>query len=254
MSLTDKQNARGGTNTMFSRLRKRVTYTNVAMTLALVFAMTGGAFAASKFVITSTKQIKPSVLKQLQGKTGKTGAAGANGAPGANGAQGPAGANGKDGAPGLEGKQGPEGKEGKAGTNGKTGFTKTLPSGETETGSWYAESSSSASKAVRFAISFAIPLEAPLSVNQAHKVTVQEAKENKLPKGCTGTPEAPGAEAGNLCIFEGGEGGAFTSATGNVLQPGAEGAGGVGVTGALVTNEASAEGEIYFGTWAVTAP
>ena len=44
---------------MFSRIRKRLTYANVVMTFVLVFAMTGGAYAASKYVITSTKQIKP---------------------------------------------------------------------------------------------------------------------------------------------------------------------------------------------------
>lgn len=52
---------------MLLRVRKRLTYANVAMTLALVFAMSGGAYAAKKYVISSTKQIKPSVLKQLQG-------------------------------------------------------------------------------------------------------------------------------------------------------------------------------------------
>ena len=31
---------------MFSMIRKRLTFANVAMTLALVFAMTGGAYAA----------------------------------------------------------------------------------------------------------------------------------------------------------------------------------------------------------------
>ncbi len=46
---------------MFSMIRKRLTYANVAMTLALVFAMTGGAYAAKKYMITSKKQIKPSV-------------------------------------------------------------------------------------------------------------------------------------------------------------------------------------------------
>ena len=44
-------------------MRGRLSYANVAMTLALVFAMSGGAYAASKYVITSTKQISPKVLK-----------------------------------------------------------------------------------------------------------------------------------------------------------------------------------------------
>jgi len=91
---------------MFSAIRKRFTYANVAMTLALVFAMTGGAYAAKHYLITSTKQISPKVLRQLKGKTGKTGVAGANGANGTNGAQGAAGANGKDGANGANGKDG----------------------------------------------------------------------------------------------------------------------------------------------------
>jgi hypothetical protein len=44
---------------MFSRIRKHFTYTNVAMTDVLVSVMSGGAYAASKYVITSTKQISP---------------------------------------------------------------------------------------------------------------------------------------------------------------------------------------------------
>src|ERR1700684_1973377 len=73
---------------MLSALRSRVTYANVTATLALLFAMTGGAYAAKAYLITSTKQIKPSVLKSLQGKAG---AKGANGAPGATGPAGPGG-------------------------------------------------------------------------------------------------------------------------------------------------------------------
>jgi hypothetical protein len=38
---------------------------DVSVSLALVFAMTGGAYAARKIIITSTKQISPKVLKKL---------------------------------------------------------------------------------------------------------------------------------------------------------------------------------------------
>ena len=104
---------------MFSALRKRirVSPTTVIATLALVFAMTGGAYAAKKYLITSTKQISPSVLKALQGKAG---AAGANGAQGAAGAQGPAGPQGAAGA-GTPGKEGAPGTPGAKGTTGATG-------------------------------------------------------------------------------------------------------------------------------------
>jgi hypothetical protein len=78
-------------------LKQRLTYANVAATLALVFSMTGGALAANHYLITSTKQISPKVVKALKGKAGP---AGKDGLPG------------KDGAPGKEGSAGKEGKEG----------------------------------------------------------------------------------------------------------------------------------------------
>jgi hypothetical protein len=99
---------------MFSRIRRRFTFANVAMTLALVFAMSGGAYAAKHYLITSTKQISPKVLRQLKGTNGRNGTNGVNGT------------NGKDGAVGAKGDAGPqgvEGKEGKAGLTGATGAT-----------------------------------------------------------------------------------------------------------------------------------
>jgi hypothetical protein len=42
--------------------KRRLSYANVAMTVAVVFAMSGGAFAARKYVIISSKQISPKVL------------------------------------------------------------------------------------------------------------------------------------------------------------------------------------------------
>ena len=55
-------------------MRKHLTYANVAATLALVFAMSGGALAAKHYLINSTKQINPKVLKKLRGAKGTTGA------------------------------------------------------------------------------------------------------------------------------------------------------------------------------------
>ena len=72
-------------------LRRHLDYTNVVATLALLFAMSGGALAAKHYLINSTKDIKPSVLKKLQGKVGKTGNPGAPGVPGAQGPGGPTG-------------------------------------------------------------------------------------------------------------------------------------------------------------------
>jgi hypothetical protein len=94
--------------------------TTVIATLALVFAMTGGAYAAKKYLITSTKQISPSVLKALQGKAGP---AGANGAAGVQGPAGAVGAKGENGAAGSAGPQGPAGPVGPAGSAGAQGVT-----------------------------------------------------------------------------------------------------------------------------------
>ncbi|MHB8240434.1 MAG: hypothetical protein ACYDHN_00430 [Solirubrobacteraceae bacterium] len=46
-------------------MRKRLTYANVTATLALVFSMSGGALAASHYLIRSTKQISPKVLRSF---------------------------------------------------------------------------------------------------------------------------------------------------------------------------------------------
>jgi hypothetical protein len=44
---------------MLSAIRRRMSYANVLASLALFFAMTGGAYGASHYLITSTRQIKP---------------------------------------------------------------------------------------------------------------------------------------------------------------------------------------------------
>jgi hypothetical protein len=78
-------------------MRKRITYANVAATLALVFSMTGGALAAKHYLINSTRQINPKVLKHLHGKPGPRGTQGAQGTQGIQGAAGPTGPEGQSG-------------------------------------------------------------------------------------------------------------------------------------------------------------
>jgi hypothetical protein len=105
---------------MLSHLRRRLTYANVVATLALLFAMAGGAVAANHYLITSTKQISPSVLKTLKG-TGLQGTKGTPGAPGTGGATGPAGPPGANGTPGTPGTPGENGEKGDKGERGEQG-------------------------------------------------------------------------------------------------------------------------------------
>jgi Collagen triple helix repeat (20 copies) len=193
---------------MFSGIRRRVTYANVAVTLALVFAMSGGAYAAGRYVITSTKQIKPSVLKQLQGKSAPAGAQGAIGPAGPGGDPGPAGPAGKE---GPQGKEGPAGPAGAKGENGTTGFTEALPSGKTLKGDWSMDASvASLSGQGDFpltSVSFGIPLAeavVPHYINQNGKETIAKGEgevEEVVSAQCSGSAAEPEADAGNLCVY-----------------------------------------------------
>jgi hypothetical protein len=100
-----------------NRLSRHLTYANVVATLALVFAMSGGALAAKHYVINSTKQLNPKVLKALRGKNGSRGAKGATGAAGLAG---PIGAKGAIGSTGGAGPIGSTGATGPAGPAGPT--------------------------------------------------------------------------------------------------------------------------------------
>jgi len=243
-----------------SSIRGRFTYSNVVATMALVFAMSGGALAASKFLITSTKQIKPSVLASLKGKAGASGAAGAQGSAGAAGPAGGVGPAGPGGAPGTNGEPGPEGKAGKNGTNGAAGkegspWTDkgTLPAGSTETGVWttgFVPAGTTGLLAT--AISFPIPLAAPITASNAH---VFEG--TSFPSGCSGTVVSENvtelkAASGNLCVWI--RGGAVKEKQLFLEAPELGGVAGAGTHGTVLTSsfiEFKQEAEAQ-GTWAVT--
>jgi hypothetical protein len=267
---------------MFSMIRKRmhVSPATAIATLALVFAMTGGAYAAKRYLITSTKQISPKVLKSLKGANGKNGATGPAGSAGPAGAAGPKGENGAAGSPGAKGETGAAGTNGTNGTNGETGFTKTLPSKATETGVW--AFTGDTPTVLLGPVSFSIPLKEPLGESQVHYITseglelveARHAEYEEIPSTvCLGTVEAPTAVPGNLCVYA-------YDVIGTAKVPLYKGAGittgeeaarvhidiptgsliggvpqGAGTAGAMVhaVGEPTSIGSAGYGTWAVTA-
>lgn len=146
---------------MLSFIRGRLTVANGVLVIILVLAMSGGAYAASKVLITSIKEISPKVVKQLKGERGPTGERGAEGPEGKVGEKGALGPEGKAGqsvaikefmgklascaaggvefvvdgskgfaCDGAEGKQGPAGNEGPAGKVGESVVTKEQATGK----------------------------------------------------------------------------------------------------------------------------
>ncbi len=276
---------------MLSAIRSRITYVNVVATLVLVFAMTGGALAAKKYLITSTKQISPSVLKSLQGKAGVAGAPGAAGVQGAQGPAGPGGPAGSGGAKGETGAAGKEGKEGKPGTPGAKGSPwtagGTLPSKATETGVWSfgRVPDGTPTTFYRVPVSFSIPLSGGLSgvgcetveptpqphvaetcqvhyINEDGKEAIKPGEElgsfeQVASVACTGSVSSPTATPGNLCIYTaklvgiGPDNTAFSSSIRSAGDP--EEGTGTASAGAYIRFDAAEEGAQGFGTWAVTA-
>jgi len=266
----------------------RITPSTVIATLALLFAMTGGAYAANKYLITSTKQIKPSVLKQLTGKAGPAGPAGAAGAgtagaagpAGPGGPQGPAGPGGAPGSPGasvtssefagvkekckeggsefnISGSKtfacnGLKGKEGPEGTFGGTN----LPHAKTLRGVWgaggFAEAGfpAAGTGASEAAVSFALPVSPSPFPSQVEYI----APGGPLPEVngkqvCTGSESEPGAAEGYLCVFANTQ--ENISGHPAVLNPAGPGT----AYGFVVQGLSSAKGFMEMeGTWAVTAP
>ncbi len=89
-------------------MKRPAPATGIALA-ALFFSLGGVGLAAERYVITSTSQIKPSVVKQLRGASGRNGSNGTNGATGPTGPSGLAGSGGPLGATGATGAAGTTG-------------------------------------------------------------------------------------------------------------------------------------------------
>jgi len=214
---------------MFSMIKRYFSFTGLIATLALVFAMTGGAIAAKKYLITSTNQISPSVLKKLKGAAGPAGPAGLTGVVGAKGATGATGVAGSPGSPGAPGAPGSPWTAGG-----------TLPAGETETGTWGYVLAKEEEETVD--ISFTIPLKAALPEANVHIIKVAGEEENV----CPGSSTEPEAEPGNLCLY-------VNSPPGLTGTPTIPSFLVSRVSGAVIVVSAGEEPSIGLGTWAVTA-
>jgi hypothetical protein len=226
---------------MFERFHKHVgTAGLVVAIVALIAALGGGAYAATGGNSgTSGTKATASAKQGKPGKPGKAGPAGPAGAAGPAGPQGPAGAKGDTGAAGANGTSGTDGTNGVSVTtsaatsvecpsggikvasasptvevcNGTTGFTETLPSQKTETGTWATGWGGNETLQQFVSIPFTLPVEPSPELTFAWmtegpsptvfegeelKELLEEAAEN----GCPGFDEGvPLADPGHLCVY-----------------------------------------------------
>jgi hypothetical protein len=255
---------------MFSRLRRHFgTAGLVVSVIALVAALAGGAYAASGGLTGKQKKEVKAIAKSFQG----TGPAGPQGAPGSPGAKGDPGTKGTDGTDGqsvttaaASGGECPSGgikvTSASGNTkvcNGQTGFTETLPSGKTETGSWSFGTTPGAG-AFYVPVTLAIPLAAPLAgeshvhfINEAGKEVVGGGLTEQTSTECLGTAAAPTATPGSLCIYTALQS-EFKATSAEIYGSGTAAEVGVSTSGAVMTLAAAGTGALGFGTFAMTAP
>jgi hypothetical protein len=153
--------------------------------------------------------------------------------------------------PGPQGPAGPRGEKGEKGDKGDPGpVTGALPKGVTLKGDWGMRIANGnvANQRVQTAISFGFSLSAAPT---PHYIPVGGA----VPPGCTGGVTNPGADPGNVCVFEAattnitaGSQAVFDEATGTDGQADPWGA------GVAATATAGDTDTRFRGNWAVTAP
>jgi len=220
------------------------------------------------------------------GTNGTNGEKGAPGAPGSPGSPGTPGTNGKSVVTGsftgsggscteggatveVQGEASTkkyicDGEEGSAGAPGSPGAAgqpwtpnNTLPSGATETGAWTLPGGVAGE--MRTAISFPIQLAAPLDEAHVGIVFPGGALElieqglgtvNEPPVNCLGSPAAPTASVGFLCIYMSKQ----SEMSGILAVTNLESSRvfGAGTAGAMVSNIARTATAQAYGTWAVT--
>ena len=271
---------------MYSRIREQFSTTALILSIiALVFALGGGAYAASKAQTSKTK-----VVKGPPGKQGKRGPAGPAGPAGPKGDPGAAGAQGSQGAPGQNGKSvavtAIEAEEGKCeeragaevategtspgvevcdGEAGKEGSPWTmegvLPPGKTETGAWAFNATAEMGENISAEISFPIRLQSRFESAEVHfqpPNSAEESVKEAFKAVCPNSVVNPTAAPGNLCVYYNEFGNGLLNATLKEIHvPFTVEEIGTGINGAILQfTYSGGPGETAsgFGSWAVTAP
>ena len=225
---------------MFSTLSTRFGIPGVISVMALVFAMFGGAYAASNSSGGGKATASAKAKKGPRGPKGPKGDTGPAGPQGPTGPQGPAGAKGDTGAAGGSGTNGTNGQSvtssaeppggnctsggskftssngttyacnGATGSKGATGSPWTaggiLPAGATETGFWGSEYPAPFENAAGGEGKSTYVISIPIPLSKSPEVTfVNEFKGETSGDGCPGlVNDIPTAEPGTFCLYAGG--------------------------------------------------
>lgn len=156
------------------------------------------------------------------------------------------------GAPGTAGAQGVQGNQGSPGIQGVPGPTTTVaPSGSTQRGTFTLDGYQTAGNFIGTGISYPLQLSAAPIVAE-----VPFSGTNPDPTHCPGTPEAPTAARGHLCIYDRFSGNVLQTTGTNLQVADVDGFGGTtNVWGGRLVARALATGTVDVeGSWAVTAP
>lgn len=280
-----------------TRFKRRLEASGPGLTvavIALVVALSGGAFAASGGLTKTQKKQVESIAKKLgppgpPGATGPAGPTGPAGAKGDAGQQGKEGQQGKDGAKGEEGegvglttiptgtatcderggvevklKKAPtglpvcNGEDGIEGKEGKAGSPwavgGVLPAGATETGTFALTGTTADTGGIRVPIPFAVPLNGVYDATQVHWVTGAAPKECKNKEEKVANAANPAAKPGELCVFLS-TGGLSETEFSGIFKIGAGASeSGANRAGAMATFTAPTGNALGYGSFAVTAP
>lgn len=238
----------------------------VSASIAVLLTAAGVAFAAiptAKGVVHGCSAKGNGGLRVID--TAKHGAAGRcrkgekvvdwnqQGSPGVPGTPGPQGPSGAPGPQGAQGAVGPTGATGPHGVQGIAGpVTTTAPAGSTQRGTFVLRGYETAGQFIGGSISFPLQLaDVPIGVIEVPWLA------NPKPAHCSGTPQAPTADPGYVCLYDRFSVNVSLSPNGfNMQAADVDGNGAAANTFGLriVTRPQANGGVDVEGSWAVTAP